>query len=98
MSPVETEPLLPPDTTDDSISERISGIVVKKKIGLGWLGGFAVAFSLLMMFNFAIACLFTYGVGIWGLEIPVAWGRSSPPSFISATSNGARPSIASPNR
>ena len=70
----ETAPLLPPGLTDDSISERITGIVVKRKIGLGWIGGFTVAFALLMMFNFAIAVLFTYGVGIWGLQIPVAWG------------------------
>ena len=70
----ETEPLLPPGMTDDSISEQISGIVVKRKMGLGWIGGFAVAFSLLMMFNYAIAVLFAYGVGIWGIQIPVAWG------------------------
>ena len=70
----ETEPLLPPGMTDDSISERISGIVVKRKMGLGWIGGFAIAFSLLMMFNYAIAVLFAYGVGIWGIQIPVAWG------------------------
>jgi molybdopterin-containing oxidoreductase family membrane subunit len=43
-------------------------------MGLGWIGGFAIAFSLLMMFNYAIAVLFTYGVGIWGIQIPVAWG------------------------
>jgi molybdopterin-containing oxidoreductase family membrane subunit len=70
----ETAPLLPPGITDDSISERITGIVVKRKMGLGWIGGFTLAFALLMMFNFAIAVLFTYGVGIWGLQIPVAWG------------------------
>jgi Ni/Fe-hydrogenase subunit HybB-like protein len=70
----ETEPLLPPGMTDDSISERISGIVVKRKMGRGWIGGFAIAFSLLMMFNYAIAVLFSYGVGIWGIQVPVAWG------------------------
>jgi Ni/Fe-hydrogenase subunit HybB-like protein len=70
----ETEPLLPPGITDDSISERITGIVVRRKIGYGWIGGFAIAFSMLMMFNFAVAVLFTYGVGIWGIQVPVAWG------------------------
>ena len=70
----EAEPILPPGITDDSISERITGIVVKRKMGLGWIGGFAIAFSLLMMFNYAVAVLFTYGVGIWGIEVPVAWG------------------------
>jgi Ni/Fe-hydrogenase subunit HybB-like protein len=72
--PAETEPMLPPGMTDDSVSERISGIVVKRKMGLGWIGGFAIAFSMLMMFNYAIAVLFTHGVGIWGIQIPVAWG------------------------
>jgi molybdopterin-containing oxidoreductase family membrane subunit len=70
----KTEPLLPPGLTDDSISERITGIVVKRKMGYGWIGGFAMAFALLMMFNYAIAVLFTYGVGIWGIQVPVAWG------------------------
>jgi molybdopterin-containing oxidoreductase family membrane subunit len=70
----ETDVLLPAGMTDDSITERISGIVVKRKMGLGWIGGFAIAFSLLMMFNYAIAVLFAYGVGIWGIQIPVAWG------------------------
>ena len=73
-SSVETQPLLPASVTDASISERVSDIVVKRKIGLGWLGGFLIAFGLLMMFNFAVAVLFTYGVGIWGIQVPVAWG------------------------
>jgi Ni/Fe-hydrogenase subunit HybB-like protein len=70
----ETAPILPKDITDDSISERISGFVVKRKVGRGWIAGFAMSFALLMMFNYAIAVLFTYGVGIWGLQMPVAWG------------------------
>jgi Ni/Fe-hydrogenase subunit HybB-like protein len=71
----QTEPvLLPPGTTDESISAKITDITVKRKLGLGWIGGFLIAFSILMMFNFAIAVLFTYGVGIWGLQMPVAWG------------------------
>jgi molybdopterin-containing oxidoreductase family membrane subunit len=70
----ETAPILPKDITDDSISERISGFVVKRKIGRGWIAGFAMSFALLMMFNYAVAVLFTYGVGIWGLQVPVAWG------------------------
>ena len=65
LSTVESQPLLPTNVTDASVSERISGIVVRRKIGLGWLGGFIIAFALLMLFNFAIAVLFTYGVGIW---------------------------------
>ncbi|HUB66629.1 MAG TPA: NrfD/PsrC family molybdoenzyme membrane anchor subunit [Candidatus Methylacidiphilales bacterium] len=70
----EDQPLLPSGLTDESVSERVSAIVLKRPVTRGWLGGFAIAFLLLMMFNYAIAVLFTYGVGIWGLQIPVAWG------------------------
>jgi molybdopterin-containing oxidoreductase family membrane subunit len=73
-APTEIQPILPKDVTDESISERIGSIVVKEKIRPGWLGGFAISFALLMMFNFAIGWLFLRGVGIWGLEVPVAWG------------------------
>jgi molybdopterin-containing oxidoreductase family membrane subunit len=38
------------------------------------VGGFAVAFLLLMMFLFAVTYLLFKGVGIWGINIPVAWG------------------------
>jgi molybdopterin-containing oxidoreductase family membrane subunit len=34
----------------------------------------AVAFSITMMFLFAVTWLFARGVGIWGINIPVAWG------------------------
>ena len=39
-----------------------------------WWIGFVIAFGLLMMFFFALAWLFIRGVGIWGINIPVAWG------------------------
>jgi Ni/Fe-hydrogenase subunit HybB-like protein len=76
MSPPTVEPKseLPPYVTDESITERITGIVVKRKIGWGWAIGFAISFAVLMMFNYAVAVLFTYGVGIWGIQVPVAWG------------------------
>jgi Ni/Fe-hydrogenase subunit HybB-like protein len=76
MSPTTFEPKaeLPPYVTDESITERITGIVVKRKIGWGWAVGFAISFAVLMMFNYAVAVLFTYGVGIWGIQVPVAWG------------------------
>ncbi len=70
----ENQALLPSGLTDESISARITDIVVKRPVGRGWLAGFAIAFLLLMMFNYAIIVLFAYGVGIWGLQIPVAWG------------------------
>src|SRR5437868_10314416 len=40
----------------------------------GWLGALGFAFSLLMLFFIAITYLLIRGVGIWGVNIPVAWG------------------------
>ena len=35
--------------TCDEMSDRLSGLVLKRPLGLGWLGGLLVAFSLLML-------------------------------------------------
>ena len=38
---------------------------------LAW--GFAVALALALLLTFGIGWLLAFGVGIWGLNIPVAW-------------------------
>ncbi len=40
----------------------------------GWVFGFLVGFSLLMLLNMVITLLMVKGVGIWGIRIPTAWG------------------------
>ncbi len=66
--------LLAPGQTYESVTEKISSIVLSRKTPRFWVGGFAVAFLLLMMFLFAVSYLLYKGVGIWGINIPVAWG------------------------
>lgn len=66
--------LLAPGQTYDSVTEKISSIVLPLKTPRFWIGGFAIAFLLLMMFLFAVTYLLLKGVGIWGINIPVAWG------------------------
>src|SRR4051812_9980627 len=58
----------------EAVSERISGIVLRRRIELPWLVGLAVAFLLLMLLNVSIGWLLIRGVGIWGVNVPVAWG------------------------
>src|SRR5262249_46730649 len=67
-------PLLAPGHTYGSVAEKISAIVLTRKHPRSWMFGFAVAFALLMMFLFAVSYLLYRGVGIWGINIPVAWG------------------------
>lgn len=58
----------------DAVNTQLGDIVLKRPLGRGWLAGFAVAFLLLMLLNVSIAWLLFRGVGIWGVNIPVAWG------------------------
>src|SRR4051812_25395762 len=58
----------------EAVNARISGIVLRRPLSLGWLGGFALAFCGLMLLNVSIGWLLIKGVGIWGVNIPIAWG------------------------
>src|SRR3989440_3365315 len=57
-----------------TITDKISSIVLTRKTPLGWLFGFGVGFVLVMLLLVAITYLFAAGIGIWGVNIPVAWG------------------------
>jgi molybdopterin-containing oxidoreductase family membrane subunit len=66
----------PASTVDlcESATGQISAAVLKPPVKWGWLGGFAIAFSGLMLLNVCIGWLLYWGVGIWGVQMPVAWG------------------------
>src|SRR6516162_935444 len=66
--------VLEPGQTYASVTDKISSIVLTRPISLGWLLGFGLAFTLMMVMLASIAWLFTKGVGIWGNNIPVGWG------------------------
>lgn len=67
-------PVLEPGHTFATITDKISAIVLRRRTTLGWLLGFTIAFSLTMVLLFSVAYLLYQGVGIWGINIPVAWG------------------------
>ncbi len=66
--------LLAPGQTYDSITEQITSIPLAKHPPRAWYFGFAAGFCLLMLLMLAITWLLARGVGIWGINIPVAWG------------------------
>ncbi|GAA5480854.1 NrfD/PsrC family molybdoenzyme membrane anchor subunit [Haloferula sargassicola] len=66
-------PLLGKDASVSHLNDRIAGNALSRP-GRGWLFGFAVSFALLILLQFCVVWLFTKGVGIWGIQIPVAWG------------------------
>ncbi|MGB8441270.1 MAG: NrfD/PsrC family molybdoenzyme membrane anchor subunit [Candidatus Acidiferrales bacterium] len=76
-SPVQStsaHPIIEPGHTLGSVTDKISSIVLGRGTSKGWLFGFAISFTLLMLLNFTVGLLLIKGVGIWGINIPVGWG------------------------
>jgi molybdopterin-containing oxidoreductase family membrane subunit len=67
-------PLVAPGHTFASITAKISSIVLQRPSGRGWVFGFAIAFVLVMVLLMAVGYLLVRGIGIWGVNLPVAWG------------------------
>jgi molybdopterin-containing oxidoreductase family membrane subunit len=57
-----------------SVTDKISAIVLGRKPGMAWQAGLALSFLLVMVFIGAVTYLIIIGVGIWGINMPVAWG------------------------
>ena len=70
----EAQPLLAPGHTLATVTDKISSIVLVRGTTKGWIFGFAIAFSLLMLLMMAVSYLLFKGVGIWGVNIPIGWG------------------------
>jgi Ni/Fe-hydrogenase subunit HybB-like protein len=56
-----------------SITDKIADLVLKRPTHWGWVVGLGVSFALTLVFVVAIGYLFTRGVGIWGVNVPVVW-------------------------
>ncbi len=67
-------PLIDPSYDYGDITETISSIVLRKPIPLPWYAVFAFGFAFTGVLGIAASWLFYKGVGVWGIEIPVAWG------------------------
>src|SRR5579864_1561512 len=67
-------PLLGPDNSYGSITDRIDGLVMRPEGRSLWLTGFAIGLVLVMVLFLTIVVLIAIGIGEWGVMIPVAWG------------------------
>ncbi|MCI0488275.1 MAG: polysulfide reductase NrfD [Blastocatellia bacterium] len=67
-------PVIRPGHTFGTVTDKISAIALTRKTPRGWYIGFAIAFALAMMLFYSLAQLVLVGTGIWGLNVPVAWG------------------------
>jgi molybdopterin-containing oxidoreductase family membrane subunit len=67
-------PIIGPGHTFASVTDKISAIVLTRPTNWNWLLGFTIGFILVMILHLAIGYLIAVGVGIWGINVPVAWG------------------------
>src|SRR6201995_1920244 len=74
---IQTPPELPviaPGHTFSTVTDKISAIVLTRPVGKGWLLLVMIMSLLVLMLTGAIGYLLARGVGIWGINMPVAWG------------------------
>lgn len=69
-----SEVSLPRGYTYASITDKIAALVLERRSRWPWFLGFGFALLWMLAFFFACGYLFKLGPGIWGVNIPVAWG------------------------
>src|SRR3954468_18049328 len=70
----EPHPVIAPGHTFSTVTDKISSIVLTQRFGRRWMLGVAFCAMLVMVLTASVGYLFLRGVGIWGINIPVAWG------------------------
>ena len=72
--PTRKPPVLAPGHTFATITDKISSLVLARRTTIGWLLGFGAGVILTLVLLAAVGYLLVRGIGIWGVNIPVAWG------------------------
>ena len=67
-------PILGPGHDFASVTDKISAIVLTKRTPLWWIVGFLIAFALTGLLMLSVTVILVYGVGVWGIQIPIGWG------------------------
>jgi Ni/Fe-hydrogenase subunit HybB-like protein len=70
----DPDPIIGPGHTFETVTDKISAIVLKRPVTPGWVFGLLISFGALMLLNMVVTMLLIKGVGIWGIRIPTAWG------------------------
>jgi Ni/Fe-hydrogenase subunit HybB-like protein len=66
-------PVIGPGHSYDSITEKISAIVLTRRHPIGWFVTVAIGFLLVNGLGLSVGYLVFKGIGIWGNNIPVGW-------------------------
>ncbi|MEX1024855.1 MAG: NrfD/PsrC family molybdoenzyme membrane anchor subunit [Planctomycetota bacterium] len=66
--------MIAPGHTNATVTEQIAKIVLRRDTARGWYVGLAISFLGVMLLFASIGWLLLRGIGVWGLNVPVAWG------------------------
>ena len=69
----EPHPVIAPGHTFATVTDKITGIVLRKDTPLGWYAALLVASSFAGLLAISLGYLVFSGVGIWGNNQPVGW-------------------------
>jgi len=73
-TPIAELPILKPGHTYASVSDQIASITLSQPLSRKWMAGFGFALLLCLLLFSAVSYLLAVGLGIWGINMPVAWG------------------------
>ena len=73
-SAAPSQSILEPGHTYATLTDKISAIVLTQRTPWFWYVGFGVSFVLVLVLFYCIAALLTFGIGLFGVNIPVGWG------------------------
>ncbi|MEK8125695.1 NrfD/PsrC family molybdoenzyme membrane anchor subunit [Methylocystis sp. IM4] len=72
--PRPDDPIVLPGETTTSMTDHICAVPLAKHAPFWWWASLAVSLTLLFALVVSVAWLFYAGVGVWGVDWPVAWG------------------------
>jgi molybdopterin-containing oxidoreductase family membrane subunit len=72
--PADQPNYVTPGQSFRSVTDKISSLVLTRPTHPVWLICFTINLALVLLLAYAVIYLLTAGVGIWGIDIPVAWG------------------------
>src|SRR5699024_9703486 len=70
----ERAALVPDGLTHHGITQRIAAIVLRQPAPRAWLVGVGICFVLTLIYVVSVSYVFATGIGLFGMNIPVAWG------------------------
>ena len=67
-------PVIGTGYTFATVTDQIASVVLTRRTPVFWFACFGVGVLLLMAFLASVVMLLWKGVGVWGINVPVAWG------------------------